>query len=232
MTLQKIPSFYFSGRCQSFQGLIEKTDGVTKRKYKKEDILTHMGRNNDTAYFIVDGLLQLSILHEDGFEQIMSLFGRGEIFPVGVMRHNHTMDYSMILTAYTDLEVYAMTYDRLRQLAYAHPELALALLEGDCDMISYLFYTSSSLAFSPCLTRICDVLYLTDRYTSKKGHVLDITQRFLTNLIGSSTAQAERALKQLRQEGIIKTGRGTIQILDMEKLQALCSDSVFVTGEE
>lgn len=220
----KVPSFYFCGRFLPFAALFGE---FPRKKFQKGDTLTTYGAINNTAYYIHKGVMRFSLSHENGGEKTIGLFGPGSVYPIGVERHRHKMDFEMILTAFTELEVSVLSYQQLRALAEQHRDLALKLLEDDCDFISYLFYTSTSLAFAPCLTRICDVLYLSlPESHAAQAFTVKLTQELLATLVGASSAQVERALRQLRQEGCIQTLRGEIRVLEEGKLLAHCSDSV------
>lgn len=220
----KLPSFYFCGKFTADAPLFQ---DFPRKIFQKGDTLSTYGAINNTAYYIQQGVLQFSLSHENGGEKTVGLFGPGSIYPIGVERHHHKMDFEMILTAFTNLEVTPVSYQQLRALAGEHRDFALRLLEDDCDFISYLFYTSTSLAFAPCLNRICDVLYL----SLPAGHpsqafTVKMTQELLATLVGASSAQVERALRQMREEKIIRTLRGEIRVLDEKKLLEHCSDSV------
>lgn len=220
----KIPSFYFYGKFKEYAPLFAE---FTQKRYAKGEILTIHGAINNTAYYIQQGVMRFSLSHENGNEKTVALFGPGSIYPIGVERHNHKMDFEMILTAFSDLEVRAFSYQQLRQLAEKNNQLVMKLLEDDCDFISYLFYSSTSLAFASCLTRICDVLYLSiPSSPAGEGINVKLTQEFLSTLVGASSAQVERSLRELRKKNIIHTLRGEIQILDKEKLLEHCSDNV------
>lgn len=93
-------------------------------------------------------------------------------------------------------------------------------------MIIYLFHDSVSQAFNPCITRVCDVLYLYLVSTNIKNNIIDISQNFLSNIVGASKAQIERALKELRDEKVLETSRNKITILDLENLLDCCSENV------
>ena len=167
-----------------------------------------------------------SLSHEKGVEKTISLFGPGSIFPIGVELHRHKMDFEMIMRAFTDLEVYAVSYQTLRKMASSNPDLAMALLEEDCDFISYLFYNSTSQAFSSCRTRICDTLYVSLTHNPSNKATVEYSQSLLTMIVGASAAQVERVLKQLRDDGVISTSRQKITITDKDALIGYCSDNV------
>lgn len=225
MLEKKNPNFYIENEFSEFKDLFNKQNFLY-REIPKETILTSENVVNNTAYFIISGIMRFSLLLDNGKEQTISLFGPNQVFPIGVKKHDHKMDYNMVLTAFSDLEVYQCSYLQLRDLALKNPQLAMKLLESDCDFISYLFYRSTSLAFIPCITRICDVLYLSipqEKRNVAKEATIQINQKLLSTFVGASQPEVERALRVLRAEKIIETGRNRIYIPNVNNLRKRCS---------
>lgn len=220
-----IPSFYFSNKFSHYKDVIQKSD-VHRATFVKNDFLTNHGEINNTAYYINSGIMILSLGHEKGGEKSLALFGPGSIFPVGLSDHKYKMDFEIILRAFTDLDVYKFSYLTLRKMASDNHNLAMDLLELDCDFISYLFHDSVSQAFESCTTRLCDVLYLYFVHTHAENNTINISQSSLANFTGASRAQIERALKELRGSKVIETSRNRIIILDLGKLLTFCSENV------
>lgn len=220
-----IPSFYFANKFSHYKDIIQGYD-VQEVKYPKDALLTNFGEINNTAYYINSGILLLSLAHEKGTEKSLALFGPGSIFPIGLTTHKYKMDFEIILRAFSDLDVYKFPYLTLRQMACDNHDLAMDLLEQDCDFVSYLFHDSVSQAFNPCITRLCDVLYLYLVSTHIKDNIIELSQGFLSNIVGASRAQIERALKELRDEKILETSRNKITILNLENLLDYCSENV------
>lgn len=216
-----IPSIYLANYLNEFETLIQTYD-VTKKCFKKGDYLTQYGTINNTAYYIKSGALHLALGHEQG-RKSLCLFGPGTIFPIGVEIHEFRAEYEMILQAFSDLEVYRISYPTLKKLAQENGRFAGELLRENCDFIGYMFFDSINQTFEPCLARICDILYL---YLIKVGAPRDripLTQAELASIAGASRAQMERSVKILRKEGILETLRGYLEIRDREKLLAHCT---------
>ncbi|MFR4979602.1 MAG: Crp/Fnr family transcriptional regulator [Clostridium neonatale] len=220
-----IPSFYFSNKFSNYKDIIQKYD-IQQVNFSKDSLLTNYGEINNTAYYINSGILLLSLAHEKGAEKSLALFGPGSIFPIGLTNHKHKMDFEIILRAFSDLDVYKFSYLTLRKMASDNHDLAMDLLEEDCDFVSYLFHDSVSQAFNPYITRLCDVLYLYLVSTGIEDNIIELSQSFLSNIVGASRAQIERALKQLRDEKVLETSRNKITILNLENLLNYCSENV------
>ena len=220
-----IPSFYFSNKFSRYKDIIKRYN-VEEVKYPKDSLLTNYGEINNNAYYIKSGVLLFSLSHEKGTEKSLALFGPGSIFPIGLTDHKYKMDFEIILRAFSDLDVYKFSYLKLREITSDNPDFAMDLLEENCDFISYLFHDSVSQAFNTCITRVCDVLYLYLVSTNIEDNIINLSQSLLSNIVGASKAQVERALKELRDEKVIETSRNKITILNIENLLNYCSENV------
>lgn len=216
-----IPSIYLANYLNDFEDVILNYE-VQKTQIRKGSYLTQYGVINNTAYYIKNGIVHLSLGHEQG-KKSLNMFGPGTIFPVGVEIHEFRVEYEMIIQALTDCEVYKMSYPTLKKIATENGTFAGELLRENCDFIGYMFFDSINQTFEPCLTRICDILY---HYLTKVHPLsakIPLSQSELASIAGASTAQMERSIRILKKEGILDTSRKQIEILDEEKLLAHCT---------
>lgn len=216
-----IPSIYLANYLNEFESVIQNYH-VTPKTFKKGEFLTQYGVVNNTAYYVKEGILHLSLGHDQG-KKSLCLFGTGTIFPVGVEIHEYRAEYEMMLQAFTDLKVYAMSYPTLKKIVQENGMLAGELLKENCDFIGYMFLDTINQTFEPCLSRICDILYLYLMKVHPNKDVIPMTQAELASIGGASQAQMERTIKFLKGESILSTSRKQIRILDKEKLLDYCT---------
>lgn len=216
-----IPSIYLTNYLNEFEDTILKYD-IKRKQFKKGEFLTQYGRINNTAYYIKNGLIHLSLGHEQG-KKSLNFFGVGTIFPVGVEVHEFRVEYEMILQAMTDTEVYQIPYPVLKKIAQENGSFAGELLKENCDFIGYMFFDTINQTFEPCLARICDILYLYLTKVHPTQMQIPLTQAELANIAGASQAQMERSVKILRKEQILDTSRKCITVRNPEKLLAHCT---------
>lgn len=216
-----IPSIYLANYLGDFEYLMEKY-GAIKRTFPKGTFLTQHGVINNTAYFIKQGIIQLLLGHDSG-EKALNLFGPGTIFPVGVEKHEFWIEYEMIIQAFSDVEAYAFPYPKLKQMAMENGEFAGELLRENCDFIGYMFFDTINQTFEPCLSRICDILYLYMTKVKPESPVIPLSQTELAKIAGASQAQLERSIKILKKEEILTISRKQMHILSPKKLLAHCT---------
>lgn len=217
-----VPKLYLSGYIKGFDKHI-RAHSLTRRFYKKGELLTVHGEINNTAHYIHSGIFHLSLTHSSGNLKSMNFFGPETIFPLGVVPHENLIDYEMVIRAFTDVEVYSFPYPVLRQICVEDGETAAMILEQNCDFIGYLFYQDMNHAYAPTCIRVCDILYLYLESIKPLHDVISISQEELAHLVGVSRPQLERVLKGLREQHMIATTRCSIQVIDRPLLRASCS---------
>ena len=116
-----IPSIYLANYLNEFEDIIRKYD-VHEKKMGKGEYLTRYGVINNTAFFIKNGIIHLSLGHDQG-KKSLNFFGTGTVFPVGVEIHEFRVEYEMILQAMTDIDVYTIPYPTLKRIAQENGEL-------------------------------------------------------------------------------------------------------------
>lgn len=216
-----IPSIYLANYLNEFEDIIRKYD-VYEKKMGKGEYLTRYGVLNNTAFFIKNRIIHLSLGHDQG-KKSLNFFGPGTVFPVGVEIHEFRVEYEMILQAMTDIDVYTIPYPTLKRIAQEKGDFAGELLRENCDFIGYMFFDTINQTFEPCLARICDILYLYLTKIHPTKAQIPLSQAELANIAGASQAQMERSIKILKKEEILDTSRKRITVLDSEKLLAHCT---------
>lgn len=225
MAVHTTPKIYLSDYIRCFSGKEERYH-LTRRKYKKGDLLTVPGTINNTTHFIHSGMMHLSLTHSSGNVKSLVFYGPHTIFPLGVVPHETPIGYEMELRAFTDMEVTSFSYETLRRMCVDDGELAAEILEQNCDFISYLFYQDMNRAYTSTPEHVCDILYLYLLNVEPKDGVIPFSQSELASLVGISRPQIERILKSLREKKVLSTMRGGVQITDVSKLYDACSADI------
>ncbi len=216
-----IPSLYLEGYLNGFEDVYVAAGGRAA-SYGAGDWLTQYGMINNTAFFILEGVVQLSLGHDNGRKSLM-MFGPGTVFPVGVELHEFRIDYDLMLQALSDVRALKLPYPKLKRLVQENGAFAGELLRENCDCIGYIFFDTINQTFEPCLTRLSDILYLYLTKIQPASNTVRLSQHELSELAGTSRAQTERCMKALRDEGVLETSRGKIYVIDRDGLREHCT---------
>ena len=191
-----IPSLYLSNYMQQYEDYVRSYQ-VKEKNISKGEELTRYGIINNTAYYIKSGIMHLSLGHDKGYKSL-NLFGNGTIFPVGVELHTSPIEYDMVLTAFTDLQVLCIPYPLLRKMVENNSDFGADLLRENCDFMGYVFFDTVNQTFEPCLCRVSDILYLYMVHMQSGTDQIFLSQTELASLAGASRPQLERSMKSRR----------------------------------
>ena len=216
-----------------FQGLPkdqlqELAEIVVDQTFKRGETLFLEGSRAKGFYAIVEGKVKIYKLSIDGKEQILHIFGPGELFgevPVfaggNYPAHAETLDRTRVLffprDAFTELikgepslamNMLAILSMRLRQFTHLIEDLSLKEVPG--RLAAYLLYLSSHRGKSDSFS-------------------LDITKGQLASLLGTIPETLSRILGKMSQQGLIEVQGPKITLLDRDSLENLAAGEKFIT---
>lgn len=200
------------------------SEKIRERSFMKGDIL-HRGSAGCTGLLLVlSGHLRAYTLSEEGkeltlyrlFERDICLFSASCIFS--------EIQFEVMVTAEQDTVVLQIPADVYKRL-----------MEESAPVANY---TNQLMA-----ARFSDVMWLMDQILNKKldtrlaallleekdlteGEKLSVTHEQLASHLGSVREVVTRMLRYFQSEGLVKLGRGSIQLLDVERLHCLAEGSI------
>lgn len=217
---KRLPRLYFSGEFQPYEQLFRKTG--YDMKFAKGEYLCKPGDELDTVYYIVKGLANFSICLSDGNIFTPMYFGDGSMFPLICTEDGFALEFSIMFQACTDMEVIVLSIGQMRELLTNH-ELACECVDHYCKFSNQFIARSISTLFISSENRLADFLYLYLHYKPEKDNQIFLTQQDIASITGLSHAQLGRILANFRNQKIIETRRGSLLVLDLDKLLKACS---------
>jgi len=216
------PRYYFSDDFKKYEKMFySKT--YKKVHFKKGDCLCDINDNFDTIFYIIDGTVKLSILHESGHEKSVSFHGTGNLQPY-YYPINFKLEKSLLLTAITDVDALAFDKNYFYTIIKENIELYDSLLEGLVRLINLLMCDTASMLYDNGLVKISNFLYSYLKTGQSKNNIINIQQHEIASIAGMNRINTAKHLRELRNRKIISTARNKIIILDEEALFRLCSD--------
>lgn len=202
----------------------ELSAAVHRRRFEKGEIL-HRGKDDCIGLLLVlSGQLRAYTVSEEGkeltlyrlLERDMCLFSGSCIL--------NSIQFDVMVTAEQDTEV-----------LHIPSELYKRLMEESLPVANY---TNELMA-----SHFSDVMWLMDQTLNKKldsrlaallleeqefsgSDLLTLTHEQLGNHLGSVREVVTRMLKYFQSEGLVRLGRGSIQLLDKKRLYELAKDSL------
>jgi CRP/FNR family transcriptional regulator, cyclic AMP receptor protein len=176
---------------------------------------------DDYAVLLLSGTVEAAVVGRDGVPVTVDFLGPGDVagLPV-VMGQPHA---GVRLTALTTVRGLLLRGMELRDLIGSDPGLATACLRAVTAELATARDDLARHADTSTRERIVDrLLQLADRWgESIDGCVhisVPLTQEMLASWSRSSRESAAKALHDLRANGLIRTGRRDLTILDIERL--------------
>jgi CRP-like cAMP-binding protein len=194
------------------------------RRFAKGDIIFLEGDPPGDVYGVDRGKVKLSVCTRDGREVAVSYKQHGELF--GEMAAIDGQPRSATAHALDDVELVAVPPDAFMGLVERTPELAVPLLRMMAHRLRAANDHQSKNRTRSAVERVAAGLVdLADR----NGVAIDgratvaLRHDDLAAWAGVNREAVSRALGQLRQEHLVITARGRIELLDLPKLRAVCA---------
>lgn len=217
------PRCFFSEDFRSFQDYFF-SQPHRRRTFARGDYLWRPERPFESVHYILSGVSQNYVEHENGRRKIISFHGPGTLFP-GYHRQDYKIERSLITRALSPMEVLEFSKEEF-QLMFAHNgDLSAAVVEWYAMYVNLLLYDTAHQEYNSSFLKLCNLLYLlADSPVGGRQGVLNLTQDDLADLLGISRANLTRGLTQLRRQGILRTRRGQVELLDLPALAQCCSE--------
>jgi CRP/FNR family transcriptional regulator, cyclic AMP receptor protein len=199
---------------------------ATSRRVSLKRDGTLLRVDDDLVAIILDGVAVASAVAPDGESTITHLLGPGSV--VGLPVVFGELGASLEVVAVTDLEALLFRGDEWRRQMVNHPAFAAPCLRSISAELAATRQDLVQQAHSSAKERIVHrLLQLAERYGEVVGGEVRIsiplTQEMLGSWARTSRESTAKALHDLRDAGIVRTGRREFTILDLPALQASTS---------
>lgn len=217
------PRCFFSEDFRSFQDYFF-SQPHRRRTFARGDYLWRPERPFESVHYILSGVSQNYVEHENGRRKIISFHGPGTLFP-GYHRQDYKIERSLITRALSPMEVLEFSKEEFRLMFAHNGNLSAAVVEWYAMYVNLLLYDTAHQEYNSSFLKLCNLLYLlADSPVGGRQGVLNLTQDDLADLLGISRANLTRGLTQLRRQGILRTRRGRVELLNLPALAQCCSE--------
>ncbi len=218
--LQRIPLFADLRQEQ----LCSLTGALERRSYCKGEIILRQGEPGSSLFVIVSGRVRIYTLSPEGCELSVGIYDAGDFF--GEMALLNGEPRSANVEAIQNTKVLVLRRSAFRNHLLSNPHAALHIIETLSQRLRYATESAEELVFLNVRQRIASrLLELSERYgVNQENGVLidlDLSQEAIASLVGTTRESANRALRSLREQGIVHVERVRIQVLCPEKLREL-----------
>ncbi|MCC3359175.1 Crp/Fnr family transcriptional regulator [Bacillus sp. REN16] len=176
-------------------------------------------------YYIEKGIFRLSVNHIEGVSKTICFHGEGSICPYSLSRPiNGTFQIDVdffAITAITDIDTIRIRPKDFHQALKENTDLGIAMLDYVIMHSNLFMHETLTLSYDSAFVKTCNIVYIYTHYLNKMG--INLTQAEIGEIIGETRLEVARSLKKLRDDGIIKTSRNCLEVLNPEALKLNCS---------
>jgi CRP/FNR family cyclic AMP-dependent transcriptional regulator len=174
----------------------------------------------EALFILKEGKVQLYRISPDGRRIVTNTLTPGTIF--GEMSLIGQGMYESFAEAIEECSVCRMDRAALERLLLDKPQVALRVLEVIGKRLVEVEARLEDIAFKTVAGRLASLLL---RLMKDQGDtIIGFTHQNLADAIGTYRETTTQTLNRLKAQGLLKTGRKRIEILDPEGLQAIAEE--------
>jgi len=200
----------------------ERVAGIAVSKaFPKGRVIFSDGEEAHGFYVLTDGRVKIYKLSPYGKEQILHIFGTGEMFGEAPVFEGGR--YPAYAEALEPCQALFFPRAAFIELVETDPTLALHMLADLARRLRRFTRLVENLSLKEVPGRLAaHLLYLSERQDSSDDLALDLTKGQLASLLGTIPETLSRILARMAREGLIDSGQGgQIRLLDRQALEEL-----------
>lgn len=194
-------------------------NNISTIKYDKGENL-HGGDKECVGLILVkSGGLRVYILSEEGRDITLYRLEEGDscVLSASCILKNITFD--VIIDAEKDTEVLLLNIGALNILSEGNIYVENFINKKAVDRFSDVMWAMEQILFMSFDKRLAAFLY--DEVVKNKSDEINLTHEQIAKYVGSAREVVSRMLKSFESQGILKLSRGTINIVNKDKLRKL-----------
>jgi CRP-like cAMP-binding protein len=201
------------------------------RRYAKGEVIFHEGDPGESLHFVRSGRLVVRVSTEAGDTATLRVLSTGDAFgEMALIGSNRERTATVVaLEESQTLALHRADFSALRQKHPAVEQLLVQLLARRVDNLSTALLEALYVGVDRrVIRRLADLATV---YGAEGGTVvLRITQDDLAGMAGTTRPSVNQVLQRLAAEGMVRLGRGKIELTDLRGLQRRSGRTVVRDG--
>lgn len=206
--------------CTNGESLDEISDNKSCTIYKKGQVLFNEGGHPFGVYCVNKGKIKVSIVGDEGKEQIVRLAKDGDVLGYRSMLASER--YNATAIAIEDSQVCFIPKDIFLSVLKADRPLGMEVMKLLSTQLKEAEIKLTHLAQKPVRERLAEtLLFLKETYGMvDETNILavQLSREEIANLVGTATETAIRLLSELNKEGVIELSGKKIKIINQRQL--------------
>ena len=189
-----------------------------RRRFSRTEVVFHEGDPGDTLYLLLKGHVAVRTTTPAGDVAMVRVISAGQIF--GELALLGAAPRSATVAALDPCETLALDRQVIEPLREAHRSIDNLLLEALAAEIRRLASHLRDAMYEPAERRLYRRLTeLTELFPGEAPVRIPLTQEDLAQLAGTTRPTINKLLRSIEDAGIIKVGRGRLDVLDPAALK-------------
>lgn len=194
-------------------------NNVNIKKYSKNEMIHSCTGACLGLIYIISGNIRVSIFSEEGRELTLFKLGAGETCIISAACVLHEIKLESSMTASTETTVLVLNSKTLATLVSNNTEVKCFCYEIAVKRFSAALFVLQEIILLGFDKRLAK--YLINESERTGSSILKTTQETIATDVSSAREVVARMLKQFELEGYVKLNRGSIEIIDSKRLQAI-----------
>ena len=190
---------------------------VYTEKYNKGMLMHRTDDSCKGLVTVLTGQLRTYILSEEGREVTLFRVNEEEVCILSASCLLDTITFDVLIEATEDTEVLVIPAPALNMVLQQNPYVELFMYKSATEKFSDVMWTMQQILFLKIDQRVAQFLW--DEMVQKNSMTLSITHDEIAKYIGSAREVVTKVLKYMVKEEVLELKRGTIILLDKEKLR-------------
>ncbi len=188
-------------------------------KYNKGEHLHSAGKECVGHLLVKKGELRAYMLSEEGRDVTLFRLPEGESCVLSASCLLSNITFEVLIDAEQDSEVFLLDVDIFDRLTMKNIYVENYMYKKAADRFSDVMWAMEQILFKSFDARLAIFLY--DEMVKTKSNTIKLTHEQIAKYIGSAREVVSRMLKSFEKHEVLKLSRGTIEIIDKEKLKSL-----------
>lgn len=188
-------------------------------KYNKGEHLHSAGKECVGHLLVKKGELRAYMLSEEGRDVTLFRLPEGESCVLSASCLLSNITFEVLIDAEQDSEVFLLDVDIFNILSMKNIYVENYMYKKAADRFSDVMWAMEQILFKSFDARLAIFLY--DEMVNTKSNVIKLTHEQIAKYIGSAREVVSRMLKSFEKHDVLKLSRGTIEIIDKDKLRSL-----------
>lgn len=194
-------------------------ENISEKTYLRGNNIYSAKNDCIGVLLIKSGSLRVYVLSEDGREVTLYRLSPGDVCVLSASCLIKTITFDVHIDAEIDSQLYFIDISIYSKLQSENIYVENFSHKTVVDKFSHVMWAMEQMLFMKFDRRLATFLY--DESVKTHSPFISLTHQQIANYMGSAREVVSRMIKHFEKEGIVRISRGSIEIIDEEKLKTL-----------